>query len=130
MKRFFAIIIALVFVVSLVACNDDNTKDNTEEITDGSADSKSVESQSEDVKDTSEDYYFTAKIVEKNGSTLLLEVSDQGHSGLNSGTLATIAVKSSYPTCEVGDTVKVVFDGVIQETYPCQLPNVYSVTRN
>ena len=108
MKRLFAFLLTLILVISMVACN------------------KSGEPQNTDTSD--EEYSFTAKVLEKYENSLLLEVTDAKNSNILEGTQATIAIKSDYPDCSVGDYITVVFDGVTQETYPLQIPNVYSIT--
>ena len=109
MKKLFVFVLALVLAVSLVACGKGESN-NGAKISETNGD----------------DYYFKAKVVEVNGTTLLVEVTEVGRAGLSVGSLVSFSRDAEF---EVGDTVKVVFDGVIQETYPCQLPNVYSVTK-
>ena len=104
MRRFWASILALICVFSLVACNSNDNSESSD----------------------SDEYYFTAKVIESSQASLLVEVTDVGNSSLSVGTPATLSAKGEF---EIGDTVKIVFDGVVQETYPCQLPNVYSVSK-
>jgi len=137
MKKYFALILALILLFSLVSCienENDNFKSNydftdSDDSDSSSDDSKSNEALNKDDETKPEEYYFTAKIRNKSDSSMLLEVLDVGHSGLAANTLASIGVKEEYPNCNVGDRILVVFDGMIQESYPCQLPNVYSVTK-
>ena len=68
---------------------------------------------------------FEAKVVEVNGDSLLVEVTDSLDSLLSIGTRASLS--SGGIAFEVGDSIKVTFDGVVQETYPVQLPNVLGV---
>ena len=110
MKKFIAILLALFLAISMLACN------------------KNDETQNTDTSDTNnEKYSFTAKILEKSETWLLLEVSDAENSNILEGSQATIAIKSNYPQCQKGDYITVVFDGVVQETYPLQIPNVSSI---
>ena len=71
---------------------------------------------------------FKAEIVEINGKELLVEVTDSGDSLISKGTQAYISIdlEDSYA---VGDNVQITFDGVVQETYPCRLPNVLSAVK-
>ena len=108
MKRLIAFLLASVFLVSLVACN------------------RSDEPEIPDVN--GEGYSFTAKVLSKYEDSLLLEVSDAKSSNILEGTQATIAIKSDYPACSVGDYITVSFDGTVLESYPLQIPNVYSIT--
>ena len=107
MKKLFAILLALVLALSIVACNKNDEPQNTDT--------------------NNEEYSFTAKILEKSEAWLLLEVSDAENSNILEGSQATIAIKSDYPQCQKGDYITVVFDGVVQETYPLQIPNVSSI---
>ena len=105
MKRILIFILAMLCALTLVSCNE-----------------KRVD-ESNDLN--SDEYYFTAKVTEVNGSSILVDVTDVGHSGLTLGSLVTFSTKTNL---EVGDKIKVVFDGTIMESYPCQLSGVYSVT--
>lgn len=70
---------------------------------------------------------FQAKVVKKSGNTLLVEVTDSKDSLLAVGMQATVAAaEDGY---KEGDSVLITFDGVVQETYPCQLPNVLSIEK-
>ncbi len=74
------------------------------------------------------EYSFEAKVIElydENGG-LLVEVTDEGTSGLSVGTEARL-LSTGMVALEKGDTLKIVFDGVVQETWPVQLPNVYGI---
>lgn len=71
------------------------------------------------------EYSFEAKVVElydENGR-ILVEVTEQGSSGLSVGTQAHL-LSTGMVAIEKGDTLKVIFDGMVQETYPVQIPNV------
>ena len=77
------------------------------------------------------DLYFTAKVTEVyDGGSFLVEVSDRGNSLLTVGTEATLSgvlYDGTAVSVKVGDSVKITFDGTVQETYPCKIPTVYSV---
>ena len=108
MKRLIAFLIASVLLLSLVACKCSDEPESPNTNGDG--------------------YSFTAKVVDKYESSLLLEVSDAKSSNISEGSQAIISIKSDYPDCSVGDYVTVVFDGIVLESYPLQIPNVYSIT--
>ena len=111
MRKIIAIFLVLVMIISLVACSKDDEKKNT------------------DTYETNEgEYCFVAKVLERNESSLCLEITEPKNSNILEGTQAIISIKSEYPDCKKGDYVTVVFDGVVQESYPLQIPNVYSVT--
>lgn len=69
---------------------------------------------------------FEAKIIEVNGNAILADISDTLDSLLSAGT--RVSFSSGGGAFKVGDCVKVTFDGVVQETYPLQLPNILSIT--
>lgn len=71
------------------------------------------------------EYSFEALVIKAVDNSLLVEVTAQGDSGLSVGTQASFS--TVLTGIEAGDTVKVIYDGVIQETYPIQLPNVLGV---
>jgi len=72
---------------------------------------------------------FEALVIKVSDNSVLVEVTAQGDSGLSVGTQATFAVNIKDESYEAGDKVRVTFDGTVQETYPCQLPNVFGVER-
>ena len=49
---------------------------------------------------------------------------------LNSSDQITVPVVNINPSQEpeVGDTLEIVYDGVIAESYPAQITNVYSIS--
>lgn len=69
---------------------------------------------------------FEGKIIELNGNQLLVEVTDSGDSLISVGTQVSFSAiaENGY---EKGDSVKVTFDGVVQETYPLRIPNVLDI---
>lgn len=77
-------------------------------------------------------YIFTAKVIEiyDNGG-LLVEVEDAGSTTITVGSQVSVPSKLSedadFTEVKLGESVRVTFDGVIQELYPLQLPNVLSV---
>lgn len=71
------------------------------------------------------EYSFDALVVKVLDKSVLVEVTSQGSSGLSVGTQAYLSTDADG--CEAGDTVRVIFDGTIEETYPVQLPNVLGV---
>lgn len=80
----------------------------------------------------STEYKLAARVIEiQDNGGLLVEVTDQGSSGLSVGTQAVIPsgveAGDGNMTVDLGDTVTVVYDGVVQETYPVQLPNVTDI---
>ncbi|MBQ7861237.1 MAG: beta-propeller domain-containing protein [Clostridia bacterium] len=71
------------------------------------------------------EYTFEALVVKVLDNSLLVEVTAKGDSGLSVGTQASFS--TVLTGIEAGDTVKVIYDGTVQETYPVSLPNVLSI---
>ncbi len=74
-------------------------------------------------------YHFEALVIKVNDSSVLVEVTAQDDSGLSVGTQVTFAVNAENETFEAGDKLKVSYDGVVQETYPLQISNVFGIER-
>ena len=74
-------------------------------------------------KEESETVYFVGKVLEKYEAGCLLEVSDEGTSfGLGIGTLIHVGTSiEGCPEYDVGDQLRVEFDGAVAESYPLQL---------
>ncbi|MBE6774498.1 MAG: hypothetical protein E7544_09835 [Ruminococcaceae bacterium] len=92
-------------------------------VTDATTEATTVPVTYETTKGPSE---FEAKVIEVNENTMLIEVTDGMNSHLQTGNQANVSVgDGSY---KEGDKVRVVFDGLVQESYPLQLPNVHEIT--
>lgn len=74
------------------------------------------------------EYSFGAKVLKEYNSdgVLLVEVTDTGSSGLSVGTQAELH-SVGMGAYEKDDTLKIIFDGVVQETYPVKIPNVLGI---
>lgn len=68
---------------------------------------------------------FKCKVVEVGEGYMHTEVTDSLDSAFSVGTL--VDLPNDYGELEEGDILKVTFDGMVQETYPLQLPNINSV---
>lgn len=72
--------------------------------------------------------YFIAKVVEPGEETLLVEITEAGNSNIPLGSQAWISSPKesnvSYSGYAAGDYVRVVFDGMVMETYPLQINSV------
>ena len=73
----------------------------------------------------SSEYSFEALVVKVLDESVFVEVTAEGTSSLSVGTQAYLS--SDGDGAEAGDTVKVIFDGMIEETYPVRIPNVIGV---
>ena len=98
MKKLIPLLLSLVFVLTLIGC-------------------------------TSEDKAtFQATILEIQDGYYLVEPVE-GSTELNSADQITVPMVNINPSQEpeVGDTLEIVYDGVIAESYPAQINNVYSI---
>ncbi len=71
------------------------------------------------------EYSFEALVITVSKNSLLVEVTSQGDSGLSVGTQAYLS--TDLKGIEAGDSIKVIYDGVVEETYPVRLPNVFGI---
>ncbi len=74
------------------------------------------------------EYSFEAKVLKEYNSdgVLLVEVTDTGSSGLSVGTQAELHSVGMGAYVK-DDILKIIFDGVVQETYPVKIPNVLGI---
>lgn len=72
---------------------------------------------------------FTAKVMGVYEKSLLINVTDQGNSGMSVGTPAYIGRSEAEESFSAGDILKITFDGMIMETYPVQLGKIYSIEK-
>ena len=74
------------------------------------------------------EYAFTATVLDVS-ETQLLVAPDEGTPESKSSDKIYLPLenKTSWPIPQVGDTVNVVYDGIIQELYPARIPNLYRV---
>ena len=103
MRKYIALVLALTCVLCLIGCS---TKDEV------------IEKQSE----------FEATVLEVTDHYLLVEPIE-GSIELNSSDEIKVGLqdKTSWPIPQVGEMVRVVYDGLIQETDPARIPNPYRV---
>ena len=112
MKKVLVFLLITIFVFTLIGCN------SSEEIS------------SDEPSSNECSYLFIAKVTEAHEGILEVEVTDKGNTSLAEGTPVHVSTRfEGYTECSVGDTVQVVFDGMIQEIYPPILPNVTSITK-
>ena len=107
MKKMIAFILALVCMLGFVGCNA--SKDNhLQEPT----------------------VFFVAKVTEVNEGYLFVEVTDKGSTSLKEGTTAHVSTNfDGYTECVVGDSIRIEFDGLMQEVYPPIIPNVIAISK-
>ena len=109
MRKYIALVLALVCVLGLVACDSKSGKDFD---------------QSEDL------YQFTATILEIHDGYFLVEPR-AGMEELNSADKFEVSTQNADHSIEwqVGDRVLITYNGEILETYPAQLGQVYKVEK-
>ena len=101
MKKIFCILIMLTVMFSFTACNSQ----------------------------TNDAVTFQATILEIHDDNYLVEPVE-GSAELNSADQITVSMTNMNisPEPEVGDTLEIVYDGEIAESYPAQITNVYSIS--
>lgn len=74
--------------------------------------------------------YFQA-IVQEISEKQILVTPVEGSSELNSSDLIwvtkNVVSANGVPDIKVGNTIQIVYDGLIQETYPAQINNVFAI---
>ncbi len=73
--------------------------------------------------------YFKGKVIEKYENSCLVMVTDNGNQRFMSSD--KVVVKTDIEGCPdyaVGDYLKIEFDGMVAESYPMQILNVFSIT--
>ena len=106
MKKLIALVLAMVCVLGLCACNS-----------------------KKDIPFDDTDVFFVGKVTEVDDTYLLIEVSDKGNTSFSLGTIVEVSMssKTSWPIPAVGDTVNVFYSGKVQETYPVRITEVYRI---
>lgn len=109
MKKLIALLFALLCVLGLIGCSGKAGKDS----------------------DKADDLHqFSATILEIRDGSFLVEPAAGAHE-LNSADKITVSTQNADPSVQwqVGDLVLITYDGVILETYPAQLNQVYKVEK-
>ena len=109
MKKFLMILFTLVCLLGLAACEARSSKDF----------------------DKPNDLYtFEATILEIHDSYFLVEPSADSHEA-NSSDKIQVSTQNADPSVrwQVGDSVRITYNGQIQELYPAILPQVYKVEK-
>ena len=110
MKKWLLVLVALIVIVGLVACNQKDA---------GEPDTV-----------TGQDY-FNAKVTQVNDTFLLAEVTENVSGAISVGTEVSISKKSissePYPELVVGDNIRVVYAGEVLEKDPPGFQKIISV---
>ena len=107
MKKLIVLICILVCVCGMASCDSQSGKDH----------------------DEVETFSFNAKVLETHDSYLLVEpLADSNE--CKSADRIQVSLKNkttSWTMPNVGDLIKIVYDGTMMETYPAQLGEVYHI---
>ena len=121
MKRFLALLLAILCVCSLAACRRYA--------------GEGMESSSRDPLET-EDHrdkinpHFSGRVLEMYEDRCLVEVTDGGNQQIPLGEIYVVNTSvDGCPDYEVGDTLKIVFDGKVALSYPAQILSVYKIQK-
>lgn len=110
MKKWLLVLVALIVIVGLVACNKEPA---------GEPDSL-----------TGQDY-FNAKVTQVNDNSILAEVTENVSGAISVGTEVSISKKNissePYPELVVGDNIRVVYAGEVLEKDPPGFQKIISV---
>lgn len=104
MKKLLSIILVIVCIFSIVACGKKEEKP-----------------------------FFVSKVIEISDTTILLEVTNNGNCSINEGGQVVIpldkiaGVISENKDFVINNYLTVEFNGVVLETYPMQLDEIYVV---
>ena len=73
-------------------------------------------------------YHFSGKVIETYGKSCLIEVTDAGNQHFKLGDQLVIHTDvENCPAYSEGDSLKIVFDGMIAESYPPQILHVFEI---
>ena len=115
MKKFIASVLACICVLGSAACSNTNYT--------SSDDTTSTAPENE--------YVFNAKVLEINEQYLLVEPAGDSNESKSSDKIKVSLETVSCPeNLEIGDSVKITYDGIVQELYPAIIPNVRSIEKN
>ncbi|MBR2634597.1 MAG: hypothetical protein IKD31_03345 [Clostridia bacterium] len=133
MKKIMAVFLALVCLVSLVACQNGENENEGTKGTEGN-DTLNPSFTAEGTKGTEGNDilnpYFTGKVVEIYDGGCLLEVTDKGNWNFSIGDRVRVNTKiENCPQYSVDDTLRISFDGVVDKSNPPQIHGVTIVSK-
>lgn len=74
-------------------------------------------------------YYFSGKVIETYEKSCLIEVTDTGNQSFNLGLCLIVHTNvENCPEYNEGDHLRIVFDGMVAESYPPQILRVFEIT--
>lgn len=74
-----------------------------------------------------ENVYFDAAVIETYEGAVLAECLSSGTGGITSGEQVVIPLTAGMPALKNGDSIRVVHNGMVRETAPLQLGEVYGI---
>ena len=108
MKKIFSLLLILFCITAIMTACQAEPSDNNNHSTD--------------------QYYFSGKVIETYGKSCLIEVTDVGNQSFNLGSRFVIHTDvENCPAYSEGDSLKIVFDGMIAESYPPQILHVFEI---
>ena len=79
-------------------------------------------------KDVADSAYFCGQVLEKYESSCLMEVIDNGNQYFKDGDLVMVNTNiDGCPQYGVGDYLRIIYDGMVAESYPPQIFHVFSI---
>ncbi|MBQ8741965.1 MAG: hypothetical protein IJZ03_01200 [Clostridia bacterium] len=115
MKKYFALLLIVSCIVGLFSCGEKNGKSDDAD---------------DDRNDIITQAYFCGRVIEINGNSCLMEVTDTGNQSFNIGDPVVVNTDvGGCPEYGVGDLLRIVFDGTVAESYPMQIFGVVAVYR-
>ena len=110
MKKCLALLLTLVCLVALVACNTNSDEQS---------------------QNNAKPAYFVGKVTKTLENACLVEVTDEGNYGrLAVGTAVEVPTNiENCPDYAVGDYLRIEFDGTVAESYPPQVLHVLAIDK-
>ncbi len=72
--------------------------------------------------------YFCGQVMEKYETSCLMEVTDPGNQYFRKGDLTVVNTNiDGCPQYGVGDYLRIIYDGMVAESYPPQIFHVFSI---
>lgn len=115
MKKFRIFVLACICSLMLIACSNGNKINNNDNTNNTTAETE---------------YVFYAKVLEIDDQYLLVEPANNSYESKSSDKINISLKTINCPeNLEIGDSVIIAYDGMIQELYPAIIPNVYSIKK-
>ena len=125
MKRFLALLLAILCVLTLAACARSAEEDTTESSNTNEETTDKIDHYDQNTP------CFSGKVLEiYEDRRCLVEVTDGGNQQVPIGEKYVVNTSvDGCPEYAVGDTIKVIFDGKVALSYPGQILSVYKIEK-